>query len=227
MARQSVTENQVFEAADQLQQEGLAISCNAIRDKVGIGSYSTIITLLDKWREAKLVPEMPDTLNRSMQQLWAIACKEAQDIVKGEHEALATTRLKIELEYQNMVNEISQLETKNLKLEDDLYEANKIEKKLSIENTKLYELVEDAMTRVDDIFIELEVSKFAFPPNINNELSSQRGEAGVIYMDEKGECPIGYSPSKLMQLKLDNGAKRMELLKSTAARQESSSSQKR
>ncbi|MFZ2311245.1 MAG: DNA-binding protein, partial [Methylobacter sp.] len=115
MARQGITEEQVFEAAGQLQEEGLAITSNSVRDKLGTGSFSTINTLLAKWREANLIPDMPNTLNRAVQQLWTIAWKEAQDNVKVECEALVLERRKIELEYQGMLEEISQLETNIVK----------------------------------------------------------------------------------------------------------------
>lgn len=237
MARQGITEEQVFEAAEQLQEDGLDITSTAIRAKIGRGSYTTINPLLAKWKEASLIPKMPNTLDRAMQQLWAIAWKEAQDTVKAEREALATKRWEIELEHQDMLKQINQLEDQIIKLEDDIFKANETENALSIENKKLCQLVEDAITRVDDIFNELEALEFQIPPSVINELNPHQNESappgsGITYMDENSGWTSEFFPykpaSKLMLLKLANyGAKHSELLNSVAARQNSSSSQMR
>jgi hypothetical protein len=228
MARQGITEEQVFAAAEKLQEEGLAITSTAIRTRVGgTGSYSTINTLLDKWREVNLIPDMPNILNRAAQQLWAIAWKEAQDIVKAEREALAAKRRKIELEHQDMLKQIDQLEDQNIKLEDDNFLAEKTEKMLSSEIEKLYQLVEDAITRVDDIFNELKELNFEIPLSVGNERSLKRD--GTIHYIDDYDTLIGSTPSKLWQLKAGNGKTRIEFekLKYEAKKRQSSSSQTR
>jgi Plasmid replication region DNA-binding N-term len=46
MARPGITEEQVFEAAEQLQKEGIAITTKAIRERIDAGSYTTINVML-------------------------------------------------------------------------------------------------------------------------------------------------------------------------------------
>lgn len=119
MARQGVTEQEITEAAESLAQAGQPVTVSAVRDLLGTGSYSTINQHLAKWRDANTgrkadgVPDMPESIGRTMRQLWGVAWNEAQDGIKAEREALEAARREMERERHDMAAEIARLEAEN------------------------------------------------------------------------------------------------------------------
>ncbi|QSA99327.1 DNA-binding protein [Methylococcus sp. EFPC2] len=175
MARIGISEQQVFEAAEQLLQSGQAVTVSAVREVIGSGSFSTINVMLGKWKETNDhrrptdAPDMPESVARAMRQLWGAAWKEAQDGIKAEREALEAARRDMERERRDMAAEISRLETENaaqaetmarltVSLEDKaaaLDQAEKAETVLRIENARLDERAKAVESRAEDLKQEL------------------------------------------------------------------------
>lgn len=175
MARQGISEQQVFEAAEQLAQSGQAVTVSAVREVIGSGSFSTINAFLGKWKESgdarkpAEVPDMPEPVGRAMRQLWGVAWKEAQDGIKAEREALEAARRDMERERRDMTNEITRLEAENgtqaeeitrlserlAEATDTLAEAEKTVGGLKIENARLDERAKAAESRGEELRQEL------------------------------------------------------------------------
>ncbi|MCI0654422.1 MAG: DNA-binding protein [Methylococcaceae bacterium] len=176
MARAGITEQQVFEAAQGLLQEGQTVSVSAVRERLGSGSYSTINAHLTKWREDNNnrkpsdIPDIPSSVENALRHIWALAWKEALDPIKSEREGLETVRREMEREKKVMEAEIAGLETQSgvqaveiTRIGDalaekvqDLDEAKTTNQTLSIENARLEERVKAAEGRAGDLRQELD-----------------------------------------------------------------------
>ena len=68
MARPGITQEQVFEAATALQDEGTVPTVQSVRERIGSGSYTTITPMLNAWRDEHAksapahVPDIPETV---------------------------------------------------------------------------------------------------------------------------------------------------------------------
>jgi hypothetical protein len=175
MARAGISEQQVFDAAEQLLQEGQPVTVSAVRETIGSGSFSTISGMLAKWKEANDnrrpadAPDMPESVSRAMRQLWTTAWKETQSGIKAEREALEAARRDMERQSRDMANEIARLEAENaaqgeeiarltLRLAETaaaLDASGKAATALSIENARLDERAKAAEGRADDLRKEL------------------------------------------------------------------------
>ncbi len=128
MARKGITKEQIFEAATNLQEAGIASTVQAVRERIGSGSYSTINAHLAEWRkeyaEQALVniPDIPEKIMAAFNQVWASAIKSAQDDVETQRLALEAMRRQMDKENTDMVTEIKRLE-KELEKADGKLEA--------------------------------------------------------------------------------------------------------
>lgn len=175
MARQGLSQEQIFTAAQTLLDRGQNVTVSAIRDTLGSGSYSTISTHLAKWREANDntkpadIPSIPETVVQSMGQVWAVAWKEAQALIKAERDGLELARRDMEREKQDMDVEITRLEAENNvqggqieSIESLLAEKEKAlnaalasENQLKIDNARLDERVKLLESRAGELKEEL------------------------------------------------------------------------
>jgi chromosome segregation ATPase len=164
MARQGITQEQVFAAAEALLQEGQGVTVSSIRERIGSGSYSTISTLLAQWKQANDnrrpadIPELPASVENALRHVWALAWKETQDRIKVERDGLEAARREMERETRDMAGEIARLEAENTAQGDDikrlegllaeqskaLSEAENAKQALSVENARLDERVKAA-----------------------------------------------------------------------------------
>ncbi len=117
MARKGITKEQIFEAATSLQEAGMAPTVQAVRERIGSGSYSTINTHLPDWRKEHAeealvnIPEIPEKIMTAFNQVWTGAIKSAQDDVETQRQALEAMRREMDKENVGMAAEIKRLET--------------------------------------------------------------------------------------------------------------------
>ena len=136
MARQGISREQIFEAAAALQAEGTPATVQAVRARIGTGSYTTISRHLDEWRKEHAgqapanIPEMPEKVLGAFQQVWATAAKAAQDEVDTQRQALEAMRREIAKAQADMVAEIQRLEQA---LEETGRKVDELEKALDAE----------------------------------------------------------------------------------------------
>ncbi|MGR8932476.1 MAG: DNA-binding protein [Gammaproteobacteria bacterium] len=176
MARIGITEQQVFEAAEALLQEGRGVTVSSLRERLGSGSYTTISTHLSKWREVNDnrrpadIPEIPSSVDNALRHVWALAWKEAQDRIKAEREGLDAARREMEREKKDLEGEIVRLEAQLDAQGDEikktartlaekntaLSEAENAKQSLLLENVRLEERVKAAEDRAGELRQELD-----------------------------------------------------------------------
>ncbi|WP_281969057.1 DNA-binding protein [Roseovarius nanhaiticus] len=152
MVKQLLTKKIVAETISQLEKDGAEVTAKAIRDRVGVGSYSTAAKLLEEIRaEEDALLSMPehvaDEFAGFKNFIWTTAMFHATRVFEADRmllerdrdraEALARERLAVvtELEAAAVVEE-----KRTRQMEDRLREARKIigdlERKLSGERTR-------------------------------------------------------------------------------------------
>ncbi len=116
MARQGISKEQVFEAAAALLEEGAAPTVQAVRDRLGSGSFSTINSHLAEWRREHAdqapanIPDIPEKVQAAFNQLWATAARTAREDVETQRQALEAMRREMDKERADMAAEIKHLE---------------------------------------------------------------------------------------------------------------------
>lgn len=147
MARQGISEEQVFAAAGALMEEGTTPTVQALRERIGSGSYSTINRHLGAWREAHAaetpaaLPEIPEKVLGAFRQVWAVAARAAQGEVETQRQALEAMRREMEKEKAEMGAEIERLEAT---LETAGRRTEELEKALEAERKGRVEVEEQA-----------------------------------------------------------------------------------
>ncbi len=116
MARTGISKKQVFEAASALLEEGTAATVQAVRERIGSGSFTTITRHLADWRKEHtaqapaVLPDMPDKVTGAFRQAWSTAVHAAQEAVDTQRQALEVLRREMEQEKADMAAEIERLE---------------------------------------------------------------------------------------------------------------------
>jgi len=116
MARPGITQEQVYEAASELMDEGTAPTVQSVRERIGSGSYTTITPLLNQWREEHAkstpanVPDIPEAVQAAFGKVWRTASLSAQAELDTERKALEAMRREMEREQADMAAEIDRLE---------------------------------------------------------------------------------------------------------------------
>lgn len=168
MARQGISKEQVYAAASDLRDGGVAPTVQAVRERIGSGSYTTINTHLAAWKEEGAdqalgdIPAMPDKVQDAFNRIWATAARSAQEDVEAQRDALETMRREMDKDRASMGEEIERLEND---LEAAAIRAVQVEKEvaqeresagekarqitgLTIENARMDEQVKAAQTQV-------------------------------------------------------------------------------
>ena len=116
MARPGVPPARIQEVIQQLDTEGAEVTVTAVRERLGSGSYSTIGTVLNDWRQTRAqaarpaIPEMPEPLYHLVRHLWAEAWKSADAAHDPERHAFDRERTEHEKAKQELAAEIRRLE---------------------------------------------------------------------------------------------------------------------
>jgi Plasmid replication region DNA-binding N-term len=151
MARQGVSKEQVFKAASALNDEGIVPTVQAVRERIGSGSFSTISSHLADWKAENAgrppanIPEMPDKVMEAFRGVWATAAVVAKEGVETQRQALEVMRREMQQEKAEMKAEINRLEKA---LEDAQTKADGLKKELDVEQEGRAE-VEKQVERVN------------------------------------------------------------------------------
>ena len=176
MARTGISKEQVFEAASALLEEGTAASVQAVRERIGSGSYTTITRHLEEWRKENAaqvpahIPDMPEKVMGAFRQVWATASMAAREDVDTQRQALEAMRREMEQEKADMAAEIERLETaleeaaaarEALDKEREAENAARAQAEeqtaaLRLENARLEERAKAAQARGDELKGQLE-----------------------------------------------------------------------
>jgi chromosome segregation ATPase len=204
MGRTAVhTQEQVFEAADQLAAKGQDVSANALRDVLGRGSYSTFVKHIEAWQlQRKAVPapvfiEMPDGVKLAFAQCWQAAATEAGKEIaaireKSEQEIKASKRrldealavveeLEAEAEATGSKLEESELHLRNER--QAVQQAAAREAGLSASVTRMTEQIGAQEAELKRVHAEAEASRRAHEA----ELKRMRAELDALLERERAE----------------------------------------
>lgn len=117
MARRGVSDDEILAAIEALVAREVEPQSRLIRQELGnTGDYSRIQGVLENWRGQRAeqrsitVPDIPDTVNRTLQAIWPTAYKAADDLLETKRTALEGERLRYEQDRTEMLEEISGLE---------------------------------------------------------------------------------------------------------------------
>lgn len=104
----AITEQQIFEIADQLDAEGLSPTLAMVRKRLGGGSFTTISEAMTAWKARKAAKQVPhrepapqvvlDKLTAVAAEIWAAALEAANTRLAAEREALAQAKNEMEAE---------------------------------------------------------------------------------------------------------------------------------
>ena len=132
----AVTKEQVFEVADQLESEGLAVNNRSIIAKIG-GSHSTVGKFLNEWKEQKEFSqslksvEIPLALSEKLNLFGAEIWRDASKIAEVENVALREQVIRLQAQITEQRNEhvkdITELETKHAKALAEIEHAHNAE----------------------------------------------------------------------------------------------------
>lgn len=119
MTRQGLQPEQILEAINQLDAEGVDVTVTAVRERLGSGSYSTIGAVLNDWRTERKTgarsnaPPPPAQLRGLLHQLWAESWRAADAHYDAERVVHAQERVLFQKTRDEMTAEIVRLEADN------------------------------------------------------------------------------------------------------------------
>ena len=111
-----ISEPQIREAITQLQEENQEPTTTKIRNMLGTGSFTTIGTVLAKWRdeqEAKAeshIPAAPDSVRKLFQRFWQVAWQSASNAHESERIGFHTERTSWQQSKSELMAELARLE---------------------------------------------------------------------------------------------------------------------
>lgn len=110
MARDGITQAQVFNAADQISADGQQPTVAGIRTKLGTGSYTTITNLLRAWKAKATAQDdeptdVPEAVTEALERAGQIVWKAAQDHFQQELKTLRAEAAKAAALAQEQIDE--------------------------------------------------------------------------------------------------------------------------
>ena len=173
MARNGISYNDVKQAIDEMQSEGLNPTIAGLRERLGTGSFTTISEHLKRWRVERQQKPMiaggtaaPDNLNSMVQAVWQQAREDATKELESYKQEIQKTLDKAEAEKENAIEQSLATEKRNKWLEDKnealLREIRLLEKQAGITEIKLEAALDEKETlnqRLENAQEELNTQK--------------------------------------------------------------------
>ncbi|MEX3614439.1 MAG: DNA-binding protein [Burkholderia gladioli] len=101
----AITRDAVWKIADELNAEGIKPTLNAVRKKLGAGSFTTISDAMTEWKERQrekalpavepLPAELTGAVNHLAGEIWTTARQAAERSLAGERERLASEQTEL------------------------------------------------------------------------------------------------------------------------------------
>lgn len=171
MAKEIATKEFVFAAADQLLNDGVAVTIKSVQSRVGGGSFTTVKRYLDEWitlrGEAEVqAADLPDHLstivNRVALDIWCIAKSEAQVDVARLQKEMHETKAAQESELQEVLEELRRLEKQEFLRIEEMRMLSETLRESELRNAALSERLRAAEAVQDELLAcrdELRVSQ--------------------------------------------------------------------
>ncbi len=119
MAKETATQERVFEVADELAADGISVSSTVIRDRIGGGSFATIVKHLRAWENQRqtagddvqtMPPQLMSIGESLVTKIWGTAHKLAQDEVRNVKRLQLESESKFTARVGELLTEIGRLE---------------------------------------------------------------------------------------------------------------------
>ena len=150
----AITCEAIWQAADQLNEEGAKPTLNAVRKKLGGGSFTTISDAMSQWKERQrqraqpaaepLPGRLASSLNALAAEVWVAARATAERALTGERERLAAEQAELREQAAEAVELADTLTAEVEGLRAQLAEASAARDKLAGEARKLQEFKQSA-----------------------------------------------------------------------------------
>lgn len=128
MANVGIEKQDVFGAADEILAGGKEPTIQAIREKLGTGSLTTISKHLKDWQASKRnqspIAKAPLAFELAAQNLWTLAFREAERLLQAQREALALDQQRWEEEKKFFSGEVERLEIEKISQEKKIKELS-------------------------------------------------------------------------------------------------------
>ena len=172
------TQEQVFDAADQLAASGQEVTATTLREVLGRGSFSTLGRHLDTWQQARkaspapVVIDMPESVKIAFGQCWQAAAAEA-----GRE--IAAIREKTDTEIQATKRRLTEALAEIERLEKD---ANDDAAALEAAQTDLEQTTQMARRVVTDAAAR-EAALAATAKQMQQQIESQQDELARVHAE--------------------------------------------
>lgn len=194
----ALTANQIWEAADKLEEAGESPTLAAVRRELGGGSYTTISEAMQQWRTKKQrvatihqepVPEAVVLQSRDLiANIWQTAKNISDKRLETERKALEVSREQMEQESREAAQIADQLSTELEKTSLEL--ATEKERRITLESNlaKLIAQAEAAKERMEDIkarLLHTEQERDAVHKDLNQAISQAAELKGNLAIEAK------------------------------------------
>ena len=133
-----INEEQIREAINRLLDDNEEPTTTRIRGVLGSGSFTTIGTVLAKWRSERdtahqnSLPSAPDSVKKLFHRLWLEACRSADDGHELERAGFRAERHTWEQMRLELTEEVARLESQNAQQLNNLDECEKSKSQQSV-----------------------------------------------------------------------------------------------
>ncbi|SEP43906.1 DNA-binding protein [Nitrosovibrio sp. Nv6] len=216
------TQEQVFDAADQLAAAGKEVTPTALREALGGGSLTTIYRHLEAWEDTrKSLPApvsipMPDAVKLAFNQTWQTAANEAGKEITAIREKADTEIKAANRRLEEAVAAIAQLENEQ-QADADRLEA--LETTLAGEREGSHRAVADAAARHAGLSATVEQMSFQIE-GLKGELAAARSEAAVERKRHAAELSETRNEIRTLSEKLGKAHGTVDVLRAQVAEQQ-------
>ena len=143
-----ITEEQVYEIADQLMATGQTPTLKSIRNDLKTGSYTTIANHLVKWKKMRLeqspTPQPPSEFQAATLRIWNTAYREAEKLFSNERDFFDSNHATWQVEKMDLLSIIKKQEEEATAHQ---IQEGETQKRLDQANEEL-RITHDALTKV-------------------------------------------------------------------------------
>jgi chromosome segregation ATPase len=197
MSRNGISQEQVFEAAANLALNQQPVTVQAVREALGVGSFTTITQHLRKWREetktaapaTTLPPEVEAATSRAATSIWQVA----EELMRREIQTIKQAAQYQVDEYQRLFEEAlqeiarleSQIQTQTQQIADQHEQIGALRDALMQSKAHLLAQTsreKDLMNRLDEMKLDLTQARTAVEQR-NENCALLRGELAALKAD--------------------------------------------
>lgn len=195
----AITNEQIFQVADELDANGQNPTLAAVRKQIGGGSYTTISEAMTQWKASKAAKESPfreappqaviAQLTDLGVEIWALALEIANGRLALERENLESARIELENDKTEAVELADQLTIELEAMQSSVNSLEKEKKAARLENDTLHEQLASLNVRVaasEARYVEIEKRA----ADLNTELERMNTQNSELLKALTGSIPV-------------------------------------